>query len=325
MNVRHLSFRLLQVYVQVVRSGSVSAAARALHLTQPTVSLQLKNLREAINEPLFDVNNGKMRVTHVGDELYRAACDVLSRFDDFNDFLQDARLGQSGHINIGIVTTAKYILPRILGAFYRQFPKISVTIHIGNRARIIERLGQQEDDLYLFSHPPSGNHVNSCRILKNPLQMIAPQGHWAARKKHLTFQDLSEERFLIREPGSATRMIFEAWLSSHGFELGNTMQIESNEAICLSVASGLGLSVISEHTLLEGREKLAILPLNDFPLLSNWYLVNRRDRRASYATEQLVRFIAHDLKNCINPAWVAEDIEPALNDFLHKSGVGEKT
>jgi len=324
MNVRHLSFRLLQVYVQVVRSGTVSAAARALHLTQPTVSLQLKNLKEAINEPLFEVNNGKMVVTHVGDELYRAACDVLGRFDDFNDFLKEARHGQSGHINIGIVTTAKYILPRILGAFYHQSPKIGVTIHIGNRARIIERLSQQEDDLYLFSHPPSGNHVNACRILKNPLQMIAPQGHWATKTKNLTFSDLSNERFLIREPGSATRMIFEAWLSSNGFELGNTMQIESNEAICLSVASGLGLSVISEHTLLEGREKLAVLPIEGFPLLSNWYLVNRKDRRTSYATEQLVQFMAEDLKNCVKPAWVADDIELALSDFLQKSRAEEK-
>lgn len=318
MNVRHLSFRLLQVYVQVVRLGNISAAARALHLTQPTVSLQLKNLREAINEPLFELINGQMQPTHVGQELYRAACDVLGRFDDFNDFLQEARGGQTGHISIGIVTTAKYILPRILGAFYREFPKVGVTINIGNRAHIIGRLERQDDDLYLFSNPPSGNYVNACRILKNPLQMIAPLDHWAAQRKRLKFSDLAEERFLIREPGSATRMLFEAWLSSHGFELANTMQIESNEAICLSVASGLGLSVISEHTLLEGREKLALLPLEGFPLESNWYLVSRKDRRSSYATEQLVRFIEKNLKNCVRPEWVVPDIESVLEDFLHK-------
>jgi len=318
MNIRHLSFRLLQVYVQVVRLGNISAAARALHLTQPTVSLQLKNLREAIGEPLLEMNHGTMQATHVGEELYRAACDVLGRFDDFNDFLQEARGGQSGHINIGIVTTAKYILPRILGAFYREFPKVGVTIHIGNRAHIIERLERQEDDLYLFSNPPAGSYVNACRILKNPLQLIAPLDHWAAQKNGLTFSDLSAERFLIREPGSATRMLFEAWLSSHGFELGQTMQIESNEAICLSVASGLGLSVISEHTLFEGREKLAMLPIDGFPLDSNWYLVNRKDRRASHATEQLVQFIAKNLKHCVKPEWVAPRIEPALKEFLTK-------
>jgi len=316
MNIRHLSFRLLQVYVQVVRLGNISAAARALHLTQPTVSLQLKNLREAIGEPLLEMNNGKMQATHVGEELYRAACDVLGRFNDFNDFLQETRGGQSGHISIGIVTTAKYILPRILGAFYREFPKVGVTIHIGNRAHIIERLERQDDDLYIFSNPPGGSYVNACRILKNPLQLIAPLEHWASKKAGLTFSDLSQERFLIREPGSATRMLFEVWLSSHGFELAQTMQIESNEAICLSVASGLGLSVISEHTLFEGREKLAMLPIDGFPLDSNWYLVNRKDRRASHATEQLVQFIAKNLQDCVKPEWVAPRLEPALKEFL---------
>ena len=148
--------------------------------------------------------------------------------------------------------------------------------------------------------------------------MIAPLDHWANNKHGLKFPDLSQERFLVREPGSATRMLFEAWLSSHGHELSQTMQIESNEAICLSVASGLGLSVISEHTLFEGREKLAMLPIEGFPLQSNWYLVSRKDRRASHAAEQLVKFIAKNLKNCVKPEWVTPNIELALDGFLSK-------
>ena len=315
MNIRHLSFRLLQVYVQVVRLGNVTAAARALHLTQPTVSLQLKKLSEAVGEPLLDSRQGRMVPTHIGDELYRAACDVLSRFDDFNVFLQEARGGSSGHINIGIVTTAKYVLPRILGAFYRLFPQVSVTLNVGNRAHILERFSKQEDDLYLFSHPPSGPNVQATRILKNPLQVIAPIDHWAARSKQLSFSELRQERFLIREPGSATRMMFESWLSSQGIDLGSTMQIESNEAIRLSVASGLGLSVISAHTLEEGREKLAILPVAGFPLESNWYLVSRKDRRTPHAAMQLIRFMADHLHECVEPAWVAPDIARLAQHF----------
>ena len=315
MNIRHLSFRLLQVYVQVVRLGNITAAARSLHLTQPTVSLQLKKLSEAVGEPLLENRQAMMVPTHVGEELYRAACDVLGRFDDFNGFLEEARGGSSGHINIGIVTTAKYVLPRILGAFYRLFPQVSVTLNVGNRAHILERLSRQEDDLYLFSHPPSGPTVQATRILKNPLQVIAPIDHWAASQPHLRFADLRQERFLIREPGSATRMMFESWLSSQGIDLGNTMQIESNEAIRLSVASGLGLSVISAHTLEEGREKLAILPVAGFPLESNWYLVSRKDRRMPHAAMQLIRFIAEHLPECVEPAWVAPDIASLAQHF----------
>jgi DNA-binding transcriptional LysR family regulator len=315
MNIRHLSFRLLQVFVQVARLGNISAAARALHLTQPTVSLQLKKLREAVNEPLFDNRDGRMVLTHTGEELYRAACDVLVRFEDFNVFLEQARGGSSGHVSIGIVTTAKYVLPRILGAFYRKFPKVDVTLNIGNRARILDRFSKQEDDLYVFSHPPSGLAVQATRILRNPLQIIGPLDHWAASRSSLVIAELRHERFLIREPGSATRMMFESWLSSQGIELGDTMQIESNEAIRLSAASGLGLSVISAHTLLEGREQLAILPVAGFPLESNWYLVSRKDRRLPHAAMQLIQFMAQHLQDCVEPSWVAPDIASLAQHF----------
>jgi DNA-binding transcriptional LysR family regulator len=238
------------------------------------------------------------------------------RFEDFNGFLEQVRGGSSGHVNIGIVTTAKYVLPRILGAFYRQFPKVGVTLSIGNRAHILERFSKQEDDLYVFSHPPTGTAVQATRILKNPLQIIAPLDHWAASRSSLVFADLRHERFLIREPGSATRMIFESWLSGQGIELSDTMQIESNEAIRLGTESGLGLSVISAHTLQEGREKLAILPVAGFPLESHWYLVSRKDRRLPYAARQLIQFMAQHLDDCVEPSWVAPNIANLAKNFV---------
>ncbi|MET0267833.1 MAG: LysR family transcriptional regulator [Duganella sp.] len=310
MNIRHLSFRLLQIYVQVVRSGSISAAARAMHLTQPTVSLQMKRLAEAVGAPLFEQRDGSLGLvrTAIGEELFCAACDVLGRFDDFNGYLERARGGSSGHIHVAVVTTAKYVLPRILGPFYRQFPDIGVTLSVGNRAQILTRFERQEDELYVFSHPPSGPQVQAARMLRNPLQVIAPLGHWAANGAPVTMAQLRQERFLVREPGSATRMMFESWLSAQGMDLGNTMQVESNEAIRLSVASGLGLSVISEHTLLEGRERLAVLPVHGFPLESNWYLVARKDRRLSAPALSFIHFIASHLQECVEPDWVAPDI-----------------
>ncbi|MEL4295086.1 LysR family transcriptional regulator [Shewanella sp. DNRA4] len=319
LKLRHLSFRLLEVYVQVVRLGNISAAARTLHLTQPTVSLQLKKLADILGEPLLNSIDGRMSPTLIGQELYRAACDTLSRFEDFDAFIQQARGGSIGHINIGLVTTAKYVVPRILGAFYRQFPQVKVTLNIGNRAHILGRFERQEDDLYLFSHPPSGEQVLSARIIKNPLQLIAPKDHWAVGRQQVRFSELKQERFIIREPGSATRLMFESWCSAQGIALSETMQIESNEAIRLSVASGLGLSVISAHTLQEGREKPAILSVNGFPLQSNWYLVGRRDKRLPYAAMQLVAFMATHLAECIEPEWVAADIQQLSAIFAPES------
>jgi LysR family transcriptional regulator, low CO2-responsive transcriptional regulator len=315
MNIRHLTFRLLQVYVQVVRSGSISAAARSLHLTQPTVSLQLKKLSDAVGEPLLRQREGRYEMTDAGAELFRASLDVLQRFEEVGSFLGEARAGRSGRLSIGLVTTAKYVMPRILGPFSRQFPNVEVALHIGNRAHILERFNAMEDDLYLFSHPPAGTGVQATRIIRNPLQLIAALDHWAVHREHLNFSDLAEERFLIREPGSATRLMFEFWLSAHGHELHKTMQIESNEAIRFSVASGLGLSVISAHTLEEGREKLAVLTVPGFPLESNWYLVRNADRRMPYAAGRLIEFMASHLQDCIERDWVAPDIANLLDHF----------
>jgi len=315
MNIRHLSVRLLQVYVEVVRSGTMSAAARTLHLTQPTVSLQIKKLNDLVGEPLLESKGGELQPTHIGMELYRAAIDVITRLDDFGDMLEEARSGQTGHFSIGIVTTAKYVVPRILGAFARLYPQVQITLNIGNREHVLNRFKKREDDLYLFSHPPSGEDVQATRIIKNPLQLIAAPDHWAVKASKLKFADLKRERFLIREPGSATRMMFEAWLSNHGHVLDNVMQIESNEAIRLSVASGLGLSVISEHTLQEGREQYALLQVAGFPLKSNWYLVQHKGRRLPHAAFRLKQFMAEHLRECIRPDWVADSVvqlaEPA--------------
>ena len=304
MDVRQLSFRLLQVYIRVVQLGNISAAARALHLTQPTVSLQLKKLAELVKEPLLQSTPAGLQPTAAGQALYQAACDVLSRFDDLNSELNELGSGRRGQLSIAVVNTAQYLMPRILGPFYRQYPQIEVTLHIGNRAHILSRFEQQQDDIYLFSHPPSGEHVVATPIVKNPLQLIAPLQHWASKQRNLRFEQLRQERFLLRESGSATRLMFEAWLSSQGIELSHSMQIESNEAIRLSVAAGLGLSVISGHTLLEGREKLAVLDVQGFPLNSHWYLVRNADKRLSYAAAALQQFINGHLADCIEADWL---------------------
>ncbi|WP_372870258.1 LysR family transcriptional regulator [Shewanella sp.] len=320
--LKHLSMRLLEVFITVVRLGKVSAAARSLHLTQPTVSLQLKKIAELVGEPLLASRDGNMVPTEVGQEVYSAACDILLRLDDLDGFLGGIREGSCGHIRIGLVTTAKYVMPRILGPFYRRFPGVQVTLSIGNRAHVLSRFEQQEDDLYLFSHPPAGERVLASRIIANPLKLIAPQDHWAVGRKRLAFDALKGERFIMREPGSATRMMFESWLSARGIELSNTMQIESNEAIRLSVASGLGLSVISAHTLSEsdmGPEKPAVLDVMDFPLRSNWYLVARRDKRLPQSALQLIRFMAEHLEECIAPGYVADNID-ALNGVFKPPG-----
>lgn len=320
MDLRHLSFRLLQVYQAIVQQGSISAAARLLHLTQPTVSLQLKKLTEWVGDPLLEPHDGTLRPTPVGLELYQASLDVMERFADFSQQLDLVRSGQSGTLSIGVVTTAKYILPKLLAGFSQRYPAVEFKLNIGNRAQVLQRFEQAQDDLFLFSHPPSGQQALAQRLLKNPLQLIAPPNHWAMHAATLPMADLLQERFILREPGSATRLMFESWLSAQGLQLRATMQIESNEVIRASVAAGLGLSVLSAHTLQAGSEPIGLVKVPGFPLESHWYLVARRDRRRSYVARQFVRFLQTDLAAHVDPAWLvtsgaAADSWPDASDW----------
>lgn len=333
MNIRHLTFRLLQVYIAVVRTGSISQAAAQLHLTQPTVSLQIKRLTEAVGELLLEVREGQYQPTFVGKELYHAALDSLTRFDDFNGFLSDAARGAKGHFGIGVVTTAKYILPRLLTPYAKHYPAVDVTLNIGNRSSVLQRFENRIDDLYLFSHPPTGDHVVSGRFLRNPLVLIAPGDHWAAHGKEVNFADLVNERFLMREPGSATRMVFENFLREHNIQLHKTMQIESNEVIRMSVETGLGLAVLSEHTLAPIAQSLGVQPDNaqpgpersagkiaminvrDFPLNSHWYLVRHGDRRLPVAAHNFIEYMNTHLAEWVEEKYIRNELAVLLRDY----------
>ncbi len=313
MNIRHLTFRLLQVYIAVIRTGSISQAASQLHLTQPTVSQQIKRLTEAIGEELLEIREGQYQPTYVGRELYHAALDALGRFDDFNSFLSEAAQGNNGHFSLGVVTTAQYVLPLLLSPYTQQYPGVDVTFNIGNRGSVLQRFQNQLDDLYLFSHPPTGDHVVSGRFLRNPLVLIAPLNHWAAKKKSLKFSELSNERFLMREPGSATRMMFENWLRDQNYQLHNTLQIESNEVIRMSVETGLGLAVLSEHTLAQANAKVALLPVKDFPLTSHWYLVRHGDRRLPVAAHNFIQYMNAHLSEWVDEKYIRNELDLLLN------------
>lgn len=308
MNVRHLTFRLLQVYIAVVRSGSISQAAQQLHLSQPTVSLQIKRLSEAVGQPLLEQRDGRYHPTFVGTELYHAALDALTRFDDFSGFLTDTTLGNKGHFSIGVVTTAQYVLPRLLSPYAQQYPTVDVTFNIANRSSVLQRFENQLDDLYLFSHPPTGDHVVSRRFLRNPLVLIAPLHHWAVQKGEIEFAELASERFLMREPGSATRLVFENWLREQNVQLLNTMQIESNEVIRMSVENGLGLAVLSEHTLAQSQARVAQINVRNFPLNSYWYLVRHGDRRLPATARNFIDFMTVHLSEWIEEKYIHNEL-----------------
>lgn len=312
MNIRHLTFRLLQVYVTVVRCGSISEAARQLHLTQPTVSQQLKRLSEAVGSPLLEHQLQGLTMTATGQALYQTSRDVLGRFDDFADQLSDFQQGSKGRFSIALVNTAQYVLPRLLGPFSQAFPEVDVTVHIGNRRQVLARFERQEDDLYVFSHPPALAHAVAARFMRNPLVAIAAAGHPLTQHPSITMEQLLNERLLLREPGSATRMLLESWLQEHGLTMKKTLQMASNEAIRVGVAARMGVAVLSEHVLPSEHPEITILPVEGLPIESHWQMIVRNDQRLPQSAQRFLDYVHTHLAQWIEPRFVCNELRALL-------------
>lgn len=285
-----LTFRLLQVYRQVVDSGSITAASDQLALSQPTVSLQLKKLSKELDVSLFEIHHGKMLLTEAGKALYRCAQEVLSSQQKLHTQIEALRGVEVGTLKIAVVTTAKYVVPPLLADFVRSHPKLDIELKIGNRAQIIERLRQNMDDLYIFSHPPRDLNITCQPFDRNIISVIAPASYEGRDNCSLT--EINDERFLMREQGSGTQLTIQQYCDRHQVELKNTMLVESNEAIKISVASGLGLAILSEHTLAQFDDtQIKRLNIKDFPLHAYWQAVTSNSRPKSLVCDAFLAFL----------------------------------
>jgi DNA-binding transcriptional LysR family regulator len=289
------TLRQLEIFLSVYDLGSIKAAADTLHLTQPTVSMQLKKLADAVGMPLYERVGRGRSFTDAGRKLAVTAREVMDCFERLDTELSELRGARSGTLRIAVVTTSKYFIPHLLGSFCEQYPLVDVQFKVGNREQIIERLHSGMDDLYVFSHPPADQDILVTDFLPNPLVAIAPVGHPLAGKRGLRLSDLSEEPFLMREDGSGTRYAIEQHLERCGVRLNIKMTIESNEAIKHAVMSRLGISILSAHTLsFGGRSGLVELDVRELPIESTWYLVRPRSRRLPLIAQTFLDYLQRE-------------------------------
>ncbi len=278
-----ITFRLLEVFQHVVDAGSVTAASVQLGLSQPTVSLQLKKLSTIVGLPLLEYTQGKPSMTEAGMAVYRCAQEVLTSQQKLNSQIQALQGLEVGSLKLAVVTTAKYIIPPMLSPFCKAHPNIDVRFTVGNREKIVDRLKRNQDDLYIFSLPPNDPDLSCTPFKENRLQVIAPPDFDGPQECDL--QTLRSEKFLLREAGSGTRRAIDDYCSQHNIHFDNAMVIESNEAIRLAVSSGLGLAIVSEHTLAQVPEKsVKVLNVKDFPLITHWQAVTVNSRPLSLAS-----------------------------------------
>ncbi len=289
------TLRQLEILLAVHDQGGINGAARALYLTQPTVSTQMKKLSEAIGAPLYNVVQRRIIFTDEGLELVRTAVEVLDSFARLDQSLSNMKELKSGTLRLAVVNTSQYFIPHLLGPFCERYPGIDVQLKVGNREQTIERLRQGVDDFFVFSHPPKDIDTESIEFLENPLVAIAHEDHPFARRRSLTLEQFAQEPFLIREQGSGTRHALEEFLRDHDVQLNVKMTIESNEAIKHSVMSNLGVSILSAHTLTYGGSMgLVKLPVRGLPIISHWFFVWSKFARRTVIASEFLDYVESD-------------------------------
>lgn len=289
----HVTLRQLRAFEAVARLRSFSRAAEEMHVTQPTVSKQIRQLTEAVGLPLIEQIGRQLYLTEAGERLHAACADWLRTWGRFEQAVADLKGLKEGKLRICAVSTTKYFMPRVLGPFCREYPGIDIHMEVVNRDRLLDRMARNEDDLYVMGVPPEDWQIESEPLLENPLVLIAPAAHPLAGRANIPFAALAEEDFILRERGSGTRMTMERLFEERGVPLRVRMELGSNEAIKQAVAGGLGLAVISRSTLRAGAQgrELVELDVEGFPVERYWYLVWPKGKEPSVVAATFLDFL----------------------------------
>jgi LysR family transcriptional regulator, low CO2-responsive transcriptional regulator len=296
--LKNATLRQLKVFEAVARNLSFTRASEELYLTQPTVSIQLKQLTEIIGQPLFEQVGKRIFLTETGRELLKVCHDIFDSLSRFEMLVSDMNGIKAGRLRIAIITTAKYFVPRMLGLFCERYPGIDVSLKVTNRERVQQRIDENLDDLYVVGQPPDNGEVAFEPFMENPLIVLAHHSHPLAGEKNISPDRLGKEYFLMRESGSGIRLATEQFFKDRGLKIKVRMELGSNEAIKHSVAGKLGIAVLSAHTLaIDGHnEEFAMLDVEGFPIRRHWYMAYQKDKHLSVVALAFLKFMHEESK-----------------------------
>ena len=296
--IKNATLRQLQIFEVVARNLSYTRAAEELYLTQPTVSIQLKQLTEIVGLPLLEQVGKRIFLTDAGNELLKTARAVLDQLCRFEMNISDMKGVKAGKLRIAVITTAKYFVPRLLGPFCERFPGIDISLKVTNRERLLQRLEDNEDDLYILGQLPEHLDVWVEPFLENPMVVLAAHNHPLVGERNISAERIAQEPFLMREPGSGTRLSTENYFKERGLNINFRMELGSNEAIKQAVAGGLGITVLSAHTLAleKSGDELAILDVEGFPIRRQWYVAYSTGKQLSVVASAFLEFLQQESK-----------------------------
>ena len=292
----HATLQQLRLFDAVAEQKSDTRAAEQVHLTQPAVSIQIKRLEGKVGTPLIEHIGKELHLTVAGEEVFDAAKDVLERLSDLETSLNDLRGEVSGPLNIHVVSSGKYFMPHLLGSFVRRYPKVEPRLEITNRADLLSSLAKNQSDLYIMGQPPEGVAVVEYPFLENILVVVARPDHPLAGKKKIPLARIAKERFVGRESGSGTRKAVEKLFADKGLNVEAYIELDSAEGIKQGVIGGLGIGVLSKHSLrleLDAGE-LVVLNVAGFPLRRRWYVSHREGKRLSRAAQLFLQYLQEE-------------------------------
>jgi LysR family transcriptional regulator, low CO2-responsive transcriptional regulator len=293
----NITLRQLKAFEAVARHLNYTRAAEELFLTQPAVSMQIKQLEELIGQALFEQMGKKIHLTEAGREVYRYSLAIHNQVSEMQMVLTEMKGLQHGKLTLTVASTANYFLPTLLGVFSQRHKGVTVDIDVTNRENLLCALAANTTDLAIMGHPPDGLELESHPFLTNPLVVLAAPDHPLAGAKNIPIEKLATETFIMRERGSGTRAARERFFAERGgISFSKTMEMNSNEAIKQAVQAGIGLGVLSIHTLEVELmlKRLVVLNVEGFPIMRNWYIVHRQGKRFSAIAQAFKEFVLNE-------------------------------
>jgi DNA-binding transcriptional LysR family regulator len=289
----HITIRQLQVFASVARHLSFTRAAEELHLSQPAVSMQVKQLEGIVGLPLLEQIGKRVHLTQAGTTMQHYGGVIAEQIREAQEAIGELKGIEGGRLRISVATTVNYVAARLVAAFCRHHRGVEVSLDVTNRENLLRQLEDNKTDIVLMGQPPEGLNVAAEPFLDNPLVVIASPEFSIGRTRYIPFEQLQCETILIRERGSGTRLAMERFFTEIGIKPALTVEMTSNEAIKQSVEAGLGVGIVSGHTIKLEMEvgRLRILKVRSFPILRRWYVMHRTGKRLSAAANAFREFV----------------------------------
>lgn len=305
----------LRIFEKVASEGSVTGAAKKLHMTQPAVSIQLKQLQDHFGVPLTEVVGRKLYLTDAGKEVYTRIRSITEELSNMDARLDEIRGAIRGKLHFSVVSTGKYFMPSILGRYKTLYPGIDLQMEVSNRFTTFQYLKDNDTDFAVVSIPPDHLPIESLPIMKNPLVVAVPPGYEKPASGAVSFRSLNEKSFLLREQGSGTRLILLDLFKKHRIEPNIAFELATSEAIKQAIMAGLGISLISKFSIKSELRsgEIQVLDVNGFPLVTTWQVIWRKGRKHSPAARTFLEFLKSEKPR----------FESDLFDWVYKDGLGQ--